>query len=103
MDFKRCASKAKIEYGFPFVAECVGSSVFVGPCRDSQRPVPCGDGQCHSDYISCLRALVNVADTIADSSSVTPSTAIDENVLAHTIANAMRTHELAFNEVGRHG
>mgnify|MGYP007044696272 CR=1 FL=1 len=29
----------------------------VGPCDDSAYPVPCGDGTCHSDYISCLRAL----------------------------------------------
>lgn len=24
-------------------------------CPDLKYPVPCGDGQCHTDYISCLR------------------------------------------------
>ena len=56
-DFKQCHGKAPVLYGFPFVSDCVASAVFDGPCKDNSRPVPCGDGKCHSDYISCLRAL----------------------------------------------
>ena len=56
-DFEKCGRKGKNDpYNFPHVAECVGSW-FEGPCDDSARPVPCGDGTCHTDYISCLRSL----------------------------------------------
>jgi len=55
-DFKRCGGKSSNPYGFPFVSDCVGSS-FTGPCKDSKAPVPCGDGTCRSDYVTCLRAL----------------------------------------------
>src|SRR5690554_4370023 len=58
-DFGRCGSKARNEYGLPFVSDCVGSE-FKGPCPDSRYPVPCGDETCHSDYISCLRAMVKL-------------------------------------------
>jgi hypothetical protein len=54
---QRCGSKASNPYNFPYVSECVGASEFTGPCKDSAFPVPCGDGTCKSDYISCLRAL----------------------------------------------
>jgi hypothetical protein len=56
-DFRRCNSKAGNPYNFPFVSDCVGGSGFSGPCKDSRAPVPCGDGSCRSDYVSCLRAL----------------------------------------------
>ena len=55
-DFKRCGYKAKTEFGFAWVSECVGST-FNGPCPDVEKPVPCADGKCHSDYISCLKSL----------------------------------------------
>jgi hypothetical protein len=29
-------------------------------CPDMQFAVPCGDGHCHSDYISCLRVSANI-------------------------------------------
>lgn len=56
-DFKRCNGKAGNPYNFPFVSDCVSSPSFTGPCKESQNPVPCGDGTCRSDYVSCLRAL----------------------------------------------
>lgn len=58
-DFGRCGQKSKNEYGLPFVSDCVGSE-FNGPCPDPRLPVPCGDGTCHSDYISCLRSLAKL-------------------------------------------
>ena len=33
------------------------AGTFTGPCKDSATPVPCGDGTCRSDYVSCLRAM----------------------------------------------
>ena len=56
-DFRRCGGKGSNPYGFPFVSECVGGGAFAGPCKDSARPVPCGDGSCQSDYVACLRAV----------------------------------------------
>jgi hypothetical protein len=38
----------------------VGSSFSSSNCKDSATPVPCGDGTCRSDYITCLRALSDV-------------------------------------------
>jgi len=29
-------------------------------CPDLKKPVPCGDGTCHSDYITCLRVRTRV-------------------------------------------
>jgi hypothetical protein len=62
-DFKQCNSKAGNPYNFPYVSECVKSPDFSGPCKDSRKPVPCGDGRCHSDYISCLRSMAEKAST----------------------------------------
>ena len=58
-DFGKCGGRASTEYGFSHVSECVQPKSFDGQCPDSKVPVPCDDGQCHSDYISCLRALVD--------------------------------------------
>ncbi|XP_050400910.1 uncharacterized protein LOC126817803 isoform X2 [Patella vulgata] len=55
-DFNHCGMAAKNEYGFKYIAECVGSS-FIGPCKDPRYPVPCGDKTCQSTYIDCLRSL----------------------------------------------
>jgi hypothetical protein len=54
-DFKKCGSKASTVYGLPFVSDCVGNSDLNLKCDDLAYPVPCSDGVCHSDYISCLR------------------------------------------------
>lgn len=67
-DLKRCGGKGSNPYNFPFVSECVGPGGGAGggglpapppdlKCSDSRAPVPCGDGTCHSDYVSCLRSL----------------------------------------------
>ena len=86
-DFKRCGSKAPTVYGLPYVSDCVGSNARYhasqrsagaerrfgwgysdssgaegkGPekliCDELSTPVPCDDGRCHTDYISCLRSL----------------------------------------------
>ena len=56
-DFKKCGGKGSNPYGFPFVSECVGGGAFAGPCKDTARPVACGDSSCQSDYVSCLRAV----------------------------------------------
>lgn len=55
-DFQRCGSKSPNPYNFPFVSDCVG----VGQptkCDDASHPVPCADGSCQSDYITCLKVL----------------------------------------------
>lgn len=55
-DFKKCTSKAATVYNIAFISDCIGSEAGRKlTCPDLQRPVPCGDGTCHSDYISCLR------------------------------------------------
>jgi hypothetical protein len=57
-DFKQCTGvKASTVYGLPYVSDCVGGSAIPRSlqCPDLNLPVPCGDGNCHSDYISCLR------------------------------------------------
>mmetsp|Transcript_10162 Transcript_10162/g.30772 ORF Transcript_10162/g.30772 Transcript_10162/m.30772 type:complete len:1687 (-) Transcript_10162:90-5150(-) len=65
-DFGMCGLKAKTAYGFSYVSECVQPGSFQGTCeRDTSRPVPCDDGRCHSDYISCLRAVSTLHDAQA--------------------------------------
>ena len=58
-DFGMCGESAHNPYGFGQVSSCVKPRTFDGSCDKSEVPVPCDDGNCHSDYISCLRALVN--------------------------------------------
>jgi hypothetical protein len=68
-DFKRCGSKASTVYGLPFVSDCVAptSLTNVPNCgTDLRYPVPCGDGHCHSDYISCLRSLARIAERVSE-------------------------------------
>ena len=56
-DFGKCKERADNPvYNFDIISDCVGS-LFKGPCKDTQYPIPCGDGTCQSDYISCLRAI----------------------------------------------
>jgi len=57
-DFSKCGQKVGNPYNFPFLSECVKSAKFSGPCDEPAFPVACGDGQCRSDYITCLRATV---------------------------------------------
>jgi len=56
-DFGKCGESAHNPYGFGQVSSCVKPQTFDGACDESDVPVPCDDGKCHSDYISCLRAL----------------------------------------------
>jgi hypothetical protein len=39
------------------VSDCVGSSFSSSNCKDTAKPVPCGDGTCRSNYVACLRAI----------------------------------------------
>lgn len=56
MDFNKCRDRADNPvYNFQVISDCVGS-LFNGPCKDTEYPIPCGDGTCQSDYISCLRS-----------------------------------------------
>ncbi|KAF4675810.1 hypothetical protein FOL47_007236 [Perkinsus chesapeaki] len=67
-DFGHCdRSKAKVTAGydfFPYIHECVGNSKFKGPCKSPELPVPCADGKCHPDMISCLRARAGVTEKL---------------------------------------
>ena len=54
-DFAKCRDRADNPvYNFDVISDCVGS-LFTGPCKDTKYPIPCGDGTCKSDYVSCLR------------------------------------------------
>lgn len=54
-DFEKCRERADNPvYNFNVISDCV-KSLFTGPCKDTKNPIPCGDGTCKSDYISCLR------------------------------------------------
>jgi hypothetical protein len=56
-DFKKCGHKGKNgPYNFPFMSECIGSD-FSGPCPEPAAPVPCGNGECTTDYIACLKSM----------------------------------------------
>ena len=35
----------------------MGSTFSSSNCKDSAKPVPCGDGSCRSNYVACLRAI----------------------------------------------
>ena len=59
-DFKKCSYKAGTVYNIAFISDCIGSELGRKiTCPDLKNPVPCGDGSCHSDYISCLRVRIN--------------------------------------------
>ena len=69
-DFKRCGPSSHNSYGFPHINSCVGGKIktdFVRnggkKCEESNAPVPCGDGSCQSDYISCLKVLSKMERT----------------------------------------
>jgi hypothetical protein len=79
-DFRRCESSAKTDYGLHYVSDCVGTRAFstyggstgnfltdktTVSCHSMETPVPCADGKCHTDYISCLRSLSDVAEEIS--------------------------------------
>jgi hypothetical protein len=74
-DFSKCGAKVGNPYNFPFLSECVKSAAFAGPCEDPAAPVPCGDGQCHSDYISCLRAVVEGEELVEKKATEPPAAA----------------------------
>ncbi len=71
-DFDRCGSKAGNPYNFAFISECVKNTVFSGPCDDPEFPVPCADGHCQSDYITCLRAVVEASSSVSSDSAALP-------------------------------
>lgn len=55
---QKCGTKGSNPYNFPYVSDCVGGATSTPvTCKDSANPVPCPDGVCRSDYISCLRAI----------------------------------------------
>lgn len=57
-DFRKCGPKAGTVYNLPYISDCVGGDVGRGlSCPELSSPVPCGDGACHANYISCLRSL----------------------------------------------
>lgn len=57
-DLGMCGQRARTKYDFSHVSDCVKSSKLNHECdADTRLPVPCDDGHCHSDFISCLRAL----------------------------------------------
>ena len=71
-DFKKCGSQSHTIYGLPYVSDCVGDKNAKFSCPDLKLPVPCGDGKCHTDYISCLKALSAIIDaTISQTNSST--------------------------------
>ena len=78
-DFAHCGDKASTEYGFSWVSECVKSSKFTGPCPDSDKPVPCSTGTCVSDYVTCLRLVVEheVAPAADAEADLAPSTSLE--------------------------
>jgi hypothetical protein len=86
-DFKRCGSKASTVYGLPYVSDCVGGSSLSKnlKCPDMKEPVPCGDGKCHTDYISCLKSLEVEADKLANEENNENS----KDHLMKTITSAM--------------
>eukprot|EP00009_Paramoeba_aestuarina_P001390 CAMPEP_0201511618 /NCGR_PEP_ID=MMETSP0161_2-20130828/4035_1 /ASSEMBLY_ACC=CAM_ASM_000251 /TAXON_ID=180227 /ORGANISM="Neoparamoeba aestuarina, Strain SoJaBio B1-5/56/2" /LENGTH=149 /DNA_ID=CAMNT_0047907173 /DNA_START=782 /DNA_END=1231 /DNA_ORIENTATION=- len=55
-DFGRC-SKHVPGMAAPYVGHCVGSAQVDFECPDQDFPVPCVDGQCHENYMSCLKSV----------------------------------------------
>jgi hypothetical protein len=88
-DFKRCGSKASTVYGLPYVSDCVGLTKSF-TCPDMHLPVPCNDGKCHSDYISCLKSISNEADHILDS----------HDLASHSFITAMKNNIGSFDDKG---
>ena len=66
-DFKRCLPKGHNDYGFSHISDCVGGKmgeIFKKKggkkCKESSHQVPCGDGSCQTDYISCLKVMSKI-------------------------------------------
>jgi len=69
-DFQRCSHSSNTVYGLPYVSDCVGNNVDrLLKCPDLKLPVPCADGECHSDYISCLRSITSQAMELSQADS----------------------------------
>ena len=95
-DFEKCGGKAATVYSLPFVSDCVGrgsgrSSISGGSnsapptCTEVALPVPCADGRCHGDFISCLRSLSDSAESLAgnaSSASVSSELSLKDALLA---------------------
>jgi hypothetical protein len=56
-DFQKCAGRGGNPYNFDFVSECIGPGPAGLKCRDSAFPVPCPDGTCQANYVTCLRTV----------------------------------------------
>merc|ERR1712196_249438 len=65
-DFGKCGSNAGNSYNFPFLSDCVKdySRSEDRKCRDPARPVACSVGNCQSDYITCLKAIVGLEESL---------------------------------------
>jgi hypothetical protein len=101
-DFKRCGPSSHNDYGFPHINSCVGGKIkndFVShggkKCKESNAPVPCGDGTCRSDYISCLKVLSKLERKHQKQTG--PGTAKSS---AAALMNIWRTHEWTFGQKG---
>lgn len=90
-DFKRCGAKASTVYGIAFISDCVGNVKGL-KCEELSHAVPCPDGECHTDYISCLRSLTYQASKISDEGST-------DSVLSEMVA-AMASQTGQFDENG---
>eukprot|EP00605_Chrysophyceae_sp_TOSAG23-4_P000612 GSChrysophyteH1.ASY1.ANO1.689.1 assembled CDS len=102
-DFKRCGSKAPTVYGLPYVSDCVGSNALPPrlSCPELSLPVPCADGACHTDYISCLRSLSDKAMEISAAIEGGTSKKPEQSSSWHeAIAEAMKSHNGGFDEFG---
>eukprot|EP00049_Salpingoeca_infusionum_P002699 m.59005 g.59005 ORF g.59005 m.59005 type:complete len:1652 (-) comp11742_c0_seq1:312-5267(-) len=56
-DFGHCGADGHTPYGIPFIAHCVNSPSYTGPCSDERLPVACADRTCRATYFDCLKAI----------------------------------------------
>jgi hypothetical protein len=99
-DFKKCGSKSSTVYNLPYISDCVGGSDAAKAlsCTDLAFPVPCGDGTCHANYISCLRSLADHVEALVDPDRSLPRAKESEFALLDT--NFNRTF-YEFNDRGK--
>jgi len=106
-DFEKCGGKAATVYSLPFVSDCVGrsssrsssgsSSGGAPTCTDVALPVPCTDGRCHGDFISCLRSLSDAAEALAGNASAVH---VAELSLKDALLAAIREGHGRFDKLG---
>ncbi len=100
-DFKRCGPKAGTVYNLPFISDCVGNRETKGnlDCPDLALPVPCGDGTCHSDYISCLHSLSNTVQSFVDKHAHDSKLPFSSNSDSETVASVRNKNH--FNDINQ--